>query len=209
MKNTAKQDRTAEAYYNVKTDAVDRLLSTEKAPSVPDTELRKYTKKRRFQIPAPVKIIGLKFWFAGAACYFFLWGLGLYVHGLDMLFVLAVGLGLVTDLMVNRILRNMEPEERAYDKWMMVTARSFWSVFLNVVYAGVILFFVFQVYGIFNYALGVNAAASGTEQAAMIGVEPFLFGILYLVFDLLLIGFRNMFLRVIRDAGKKVSAGGR
>lgn len=207
MKNKAKQDRTAGAYYNVKTDAVDRLLSTEKAPPVPDAELRKYTKKRRFQIPAPVKIIGLKFWFAGAACYFFLWGLGLYVHGLDMLFVLAIGLGLVTDLMVNRILRNMEPEKQAYDKWMMVTARSFWSVFLNVVYAGVILFFVFQVYGILNYALGVNAAASGTEQAAMIGVEPFLFGILYLVFDLLLIGFRNMFLRVIRDAGEKVSAG--
>ena len=209
MKKQAKKDRSAQAYYDVKTDAVEQLLSTEKAPAVPAAELRKYTKKHRFHIPAPVKIIGLKFWFAGAACYFFLWGLGMYVHGLDMLLVLAIGLGLMTDLMVNRLLRNMEPEERAYDKWMMVTARSFWSVFLNVIYAGVILFCIFQVYGILNYAMGVNAAASGTEEVAMIGVEPFLFGILYLVFDLLLIGFRNMLLRVIRDAGEKVSAGGR
>lgn len=209
MKQQEKKDRAAESYYDVKTDAVDRLLSTEKALPVSKAELRKYKQKSGFHISASVKIIGLKFWFAGAACYFFLWGLGLYVHGLDMLFVLAIGLGLITDLMTNRILRNMEPEDRAYDKWIMVTARSFWSVFLNVVYSGLILFFIFLVYGIFNYALGVNADASGSESVSMIGVEPFLFGILYLVFDLLLIGFRNIFLRIIRDAGEKFSAGGR
>ncbi len=209
MKKQTKRDRTAQGYYDVKTDAVDRLVSTEAAPPVSGEELRKYTGKRRFHIPAPVKIIGLKFWFAGAACYFFLWGLGMYVHGLDMLFVLAIGLGLVTDLMLNRLLRNMEPTVREYDRWMMVTARSFWSLFLNVMYAGLILFCMIQVYGILNYMLGVNASAGGTEEVAMLGVEPILFGLLYTAFDLLLIGCRNLMQRVIRDAGEKVSAGGR
>lgn len=204
-----KNVRAAEEYYDVKTDAVERLVNAENAPAVSAAELRKYSNKRGFHIPATLKIIGLKFWFAGAACYFFLWGLGLYVHGLDMLLVLAIGLGLVTDIMVNRLLRNMEPEPRDYDKWMMVTARSFWSVFLNVLYSGVILFCIFQVYGVLNYLLGVNASAGGTEEVAMLGVEPLLFGLLYTMFDLLLIGFRNMLLRVIRDAGEKVSAGGR
>ena len=204
-----KNVRAAEGYYDVKTDAVERLVNAEHAPAVSAEELRKYSNKRGFHIPAQVKIIGLKFWFAGAACYFFLWGLGLYVHGLDLLLVLAIGLGLVTDIMVNRLLHSMEPEPRDYDKWIMVTARSFWSVFLNVLYSGVILFCIFQVYGILNYLLGVNASASGTEEVAMLGVEPILFGLLYTVFDLLLIGFRNMLLRVIRDAGAKVSAGGR
>lgn len=209
MKKQAKSDRSASAYYGVRVDAVERLVSTERAPAVSAAELRKYSTKRGFYIPAAVTIIALKFWFAGAACYFFLWGLGLYVHGLDMLAVLAVGLGLVNDLMVNRLLRGMEPEEREYDKWMMVTVRSFRSVFLNVLYAGVILFCIFQAYGVINYALGVNASASGAEETAMLGVEPILFGLLYTVFDLLAIGARNLLQRIVREAGEKVSAAGK
>ncbi len=209
MKKQTKKDRSAHDYYGVNADAVERLVNAENAPAVTDAELRKYSAKRGFHIPVPVKIVGLKFWFAGVTCYFFLWGLGLYVRGLDLLVVLAIGLGLVTDLMVNRLLRAMETQEREYDKWMMVTVRSFWSVFLNVLYAGVILFCIFQVYGVLNYALGVNASASGSEETAMLGVEPILFGLLCTVFDLLLIGFRNLLLRIIRDAGAKVSAGGK
>ena len=136
------EEKTAADYYDLKLDAVERLVDASDAPQVSDEEIRKYTKRGKFRIPPTVKILFIKFWFSGAVCYFFLWGLGIYIQGLDLMAALAIGLGVVTDLMANKLLRHFEPEERAYDKWMMVTARQFWSIFVNVLYAGVVLFCV-------------------------------------------------------------------
>ena len=194
-------DKSASAHYKLKTDAVDRLVNSKNAPKVTDEEIRKYTSKGKFSIPAWLKIVFVKFWFAGAVCYFFLWGLGLYVHGLDLMAVLAVGLGVAADLMVNKLLRSVEPEERAYDKWMMVTVRKFWSIFINVLYSGVILFCVFQTYYIINRLIGVDATASADKSQSMLGVEPMLFGLLYLGFDMLLIAVKNNIVNILRDAG--------
>ena len=194
-------DKSASAHYKLKTDAVDRLVNSKNAPKVTDEEIRKYTSKGKFSIPAWLKIVFVKFWFAGAVCYFFLWGLGLYVHGLDLMAVLAVGLGVAADLMVNKLLRSFEPEKRAYDKWMMVTVRKFWSIFINVLYSGVILFCVFQTYYIINRLIGVDASASADKSQSMLGVEPMLFGLLYLGFDMLLIAVKNNIVNILRDAG--------
>ena len=164
------EDRSAASYYELKTDAVDRLVDAKNAPKVSDEEIRKYTsKKRKFHIPGLVKVLFVKFWFSGAVCYFFLWGLGLYVQGLDLMVALAIGLGVVTDLMANKLLRYFEPEEGAYDKWIMVTVRKFWSIFLNVLYAGVLLFCVFRTYYAINVLLGVDPNVSQSEAEAMVG----------------------------------------
>ena len=143
----------------------------------------------------------MKFWFAGAICYFFLWGLGLYIQGLDLMAALSIGLGVANDLMVNKLLRNFEPTERAYDKWHMVTVRKYWSIFINVIYSGVVLFLVFQIYYAVNSLAGVNASADPTQAQAMLGVEPMLFGILYMAVDLLLVKIKNTFVNILRDAG--------
>lgn len=199
------EEKSAASYYQLKTDAVDRLVNAKDAPAVSEAEIKKYTSKGKFHIPAWLKIIFIKFWFAGAICYFFLWGLGLYIQGLDLMFALAVGLGIVNDLMVTKVLRSLEPEPGEYDKWMMVTVRKFWSVFINVIYAGVVLYCVFQTYYVINVLFGVDANV--TEAETMLGVEPIMFGLFYMGFDMLLITVKNTFIKIFRDAGVKFPDG--
>lgn len=202
-KKTKKQQETtpAENYYDLKVDAVNRLVNAKDAPEVSEAEIRKYTSGSKFHIPSWLKIVFIKFWFSGAMCYFFLWGLGIYLGGFDLMLVLAIGLGVATDLMVNHLLHNFEPEKGAYDKWMMVTARKFYSFFLNILYAGVILFCVIQTY------VAINTLITGDAQSESVplGVEPLLFGLFYMGFDMLFITIKNTLIKVFRDAEKKVS----
>ena len=114
-----------------------------------------------------------KFWFSGAVCYFFLWGLNMYVPDkLDLMVILAVGMGIITDLLLNHMLRGFEAEPRANDKWMMVTVRKHWSIFLNVLYAGVLIFFVYKTYEV------INQLFTDDPDVTAVGVEPLLFGVL-------------------------------
>lgn len=192
----------AENYYDLKTDAVNRLVNADNAPEVSDAEIRKYKSRGRLNIPSWLKIVFVKFWFSGAICYFFLWGLGTYISGLDLMFALAVGLGISMDLMVNGMLRYFEPEKSAYDKWMMVTVRKFWSIFLNVVYAGVLLCCIIWAYNVINTLLVGDAE---TAQRVAVPVEPILFGLMYMGFDMLFITVRNTIVKIFHDADAKVS----
>ena len=200
--NKAQEEKKAAAdYYRLNTDAVEKLVNAKDAPEVSDAEIRKYTSKGKFHIPTAVKIMFVKFWFSGAICYFILWGLGMYIADfLKLMLAVAAGMGIVTDLLVNHILRSMESQDREFDKWMMVTVRKHWSIFINVLYAGVVLFFVYKTYDVINRAI-----TGGDETAPILGVEPILFGIFYMGFDLLFISMKNMFIKIIHDAEKKVS----
>lgn len=201
MAKKPKKDR-AERYYDLKTDAVKRLVNAKNAPKVSDAEIRKYTSGGKLHIPSPVKILLLKFWFSGAICYFFLWGLGLYVAGLDLMVILAVGLGISTDLMVNHILHSFEPEKGAYDPWMMFPQRKFWTFFANIIYAGLILFCVVQSYTVINTLMVGDVSSADTVA---VGVEPVLFGLLYTGFDLLFITMKNTAIKIFRDANDKIA----
>lgn len=193
---------TAENYYDLKIDAVNRLVNAESAPEVSDAEIRKYKSKGRINLPSWFKIVFVKFWFSGAICYFFLWGLGTYITGLDLMFALAVGLGLSMDLMVNSLLHYFEPEKGAYDKWMMVPFRKFWTIFLNVIYAGVLLYCIIWAYNVINTAL---VGSVETAQTVAVPVEPILFGLMYMGFDMFFITIKNTIVKIIRDASAKVS----
>ena len=70
-----------------------------------------------------------------------------------------------------------------------------------MLYSGVILFCVFQTYYIINRLIGVDASASADKSQSMLGVEPMLFGLLYLGFDMLLIAVKNNIVNILRDAG--------
>lgn len=205
-KKNKKQNETKAAvnYYDLKTDAVDRLVNSKNAPKVSDEELRKYTRRHKLRIPAWLKIVFIKFWFSGAICYFFLWGLGIYIKGLDLMAALAIGLGVSADLMVNHLLHRFEPEKGAYDKWMMIPFRKFWTIFLNVIYSAVILFCIIQFYNVINTLL---VGSADTAETVAIGVEPFLFGLLYMGFDMLFVTIKNGLIKVFKDAEAKVSNG--
>ena len=107
-------------YYRLKTQAVDDLVSAneENSPQVSEEELRAYRSGPKMKLADWVKMLLIKAWFAGAVCFFFIWGLGgLLSSELDILFVTGLALGVVTDLMTNPVLRFFEktPGERPLD----------------------------------------------------------------------------------------------
>ena len=197
------EQKSAAEYYKLNTKAVDDLVTAtkENSPIVPKEELRKY-KANKKSIPNWLKVVFIKFWFSGAVCFFFLWGLGYYIHDqLDLLFVNGIALGVVTDLLTNNVLRFIEETPGANSPWMMFPKKRFISFFLNILYAFVILFCEFLLYNEINLAI---VTATGATDTVPLGVEPILFGIFYLVIDLIFLGVKQVFVRIVADAKAKV-----
>lgn len=190
----------ASEYYKLKTEAVENLVTADSSnsPKVPEEELRKYRRNSNIQVPNTVKVLFVKFWFAGAVCYFVIWGLGLYLgSALDLLVVAAVIMGFVTDLLANNVIRFMEETPGVNEKWIMVRKKRYISLILNLLYAGVLMTLVYLFYEYVNIAITTR---TGNSQSVPVGVEPLLFGILYMGFDLALVGLRNLVKKVFSGA---------
>ena len=196
-------DKNSEKNYNLKSEAVEDLLEAQegKAPEYSEEELNKYRTGGKFHIPEPVKVLFLKAWFAGAVCYFILWGLGMYIYSLiDMLFVLGIVLGMATDLLTNNVIRFIEKTPGANDKWLMFPKKGLASFFLNIVYALVLLICVYSLYTGIN---GAYAALTGNSDVVLLGVEPVLFGVFCMGFDMLFILIKHTFASILADAKSK------
>ncbi len=186
-------------YYKLNTDAVDRLVNADisNVPDVSDEEIRKYTGKRKLRIPVLVKILFTKFWFKGAACFFFFWGLGTYLSSLELIFVFAFALGVVTDLLENNLLRFFEKEAGEYDRYIMFPKKGLSSLFFNIMYAFIVFFVVRYIYNLINVTA---MTITGNTDEIFLGVEPILFGLFYLLVDMLFVTMRNTFKKIIKDA---------
>lgn len=190
-------------YYRLKTDAVNDLVTAneENSPAVSEEELRAYRSGPKLKVADWVKMLFIKFWFAAAVCYFFLWGLGGFVSSvLDLLFITGFALGVVTDLLTNPVLRFFEKTKGENARWMMVTRKSYSGLFLNIFYGYLVLFLIYTAYSVINQAI---VSVTGAVDTVPLGVEPILFGLFYLGFDLLLIKMKRMAVQMFRDAAKK------
>ena len=200
---------SAASYYELKTQAVEDLVNAnaENSPPVSREEIRKYTSRGRLKVADWVKLLAVKWWFAAAVCFFIIWGLGTYVpHLLDLLVITGVALGFVTDLLTNNVLRFIAPTKGANDRWMMYPKKGFISLPLNLLHAGVVLFLVYTAYNALNVLI---ISLGGMEADAVpLGVEPILFGLLYLGFDMLLITLKHVAQNMLRDAEKKAGSAG-
>ena len=189
--------------YELKSDAVERLANAhnKEFKSTLRDPGKEYRSSRFDSIPFWVKAVFMKFWFNGAVCYFIYWGLGLFVSSLEnMILVLALVLGMVTDILVNNAFRFFAPTDGANDKWMMFPKKKLINLFFNVVYSFVILIAVVWLYNSINVVLN---AARGTVGEVYLGVEPILFGLFYVVIDLAFIGMKNLMVSIVNDAIKK------
>ena len=190
-------------YYRLKTRAVDDLVSAneDNSPAVSEEELRAYRSGPKMKVADWVKMLFIKGWFAGAVCFFFIWGLGgMLGSELDILFVTGMALGLVTDWLTNPVLRFFEKTPGENARWMMVNRKGVSGLFLNILYAYVVLFLVYALYN------GINIAAShllGTANTVVLGVEPILFGLVCLGFDLLMIQGKRALRRFFRGPAPK------
>lgn len=199
------QQRDAADYYKLHTRAVDDLIhaNAENSPEVSREELAKYRSKRGLSLPQWLKMLLLKFWFNGAVCFFFFWGLGGYLRDmLDQLVVIALAMGVITDLLVNNALRFYAETPGENDRWMMFPKKGYASFPLNILYAFVLLVCVVYFYQLLN--LGLIALSGAATDAVPLAVEPVLFGLFYLGFDLLFLFFKQLFLRILADAKKSV-----
>lgn len=191
-------------YYKLKTEAVRDLVTAneENSPAVSEEELRAYRSGPKMKVADWVKMLFIKAWFAGAVCYFFFWGLGgLLPSVLDQLVVTGLALGIVTDLMTNPVLRFFEKTKGENARWMMVTRKTYSGLFLNILYAYLVLFLVFTLYNVINMAAIRLLGLPGDQ--VVLGVEPILFGVFCLGIDLLLIKMKHMVSGMIQDATKK------
>lgn len=192
--------------YNLKSDAVKRLLEADKkANEDPKKDPgKKYRSGFLDRIPKWLMALFVKFWFNGAVCYFIFWGLGNYIAGFDMLAVIAIVLGMVTDLLVNNAFRFFETYQGQNSKWMMFPKKKYWTFFANIVYAFIVLVCVVWFYSAINIFAQVTGLVA--EDKLLLGVEPIFFGIFYMMFDMLFVGMKNLFLRIVADAKQKNSA---
>ena len=203
-KKNLDQNLKEKDHYNLNTDAVERLVtaSDETAPQVTDEELRKYKSDKLGKIPAWVKALFIKFWFNGAVCFFIIWGLGaLSSSVLDTLVVTAVVMGIVTDVLVNNAFRFFDYDGE-YLRWTMFPQKKFWTFITNILYAFLLLFLVVLTYEGSNFLIALR---SGELNKVSLGVEPILFGLLYLLFDLIFLGAKMFIKKLIYDANKKLT----
>ena len=190
-------------YYDLKQGAIKDLVEADESnsPEVSEEELQKYRSRSKLNIAQWVKILLIKWWFAGSVCFFFIWGLSIYLADtLDLLVVTVIAMGIVTDLLVNNLLRFLAKTKGENDKWIMVTKRGYISFVLNILYAGLVVFCVYNLYAMINSAF---AMISNQPDRVVLGVEPILFGLFYLGFDLLFICFKHHISNIL--ARSKVS----
>ena len=186
--------------YKLKTQAVDDLVNADESnsPVVSREELRRYQSGPKLRVADWVKLLFIKAWFAGAVCFFFLWGLGGYLADqLDLLFVTGFALGVVTDLLTNPMLRFFERTPGDHSRWMMFPKKGFVTLPLNILYGYVILALVVAVY------TAINTAAvrfTGDPERVVLGVEPILFGVFCLGVDLLLLQVKRLLVRAKKPA---------
>lgn len=188
--------------YDLKSGAVEELTDANSgnAPEYSQEELAKYRSKKKYRIPPLVKVMFIKAWFAGAVCYFFFWGLSNYIGSLiDMLFILAVALGIVTDLLTNNVIRFLEKTRGDHDKWIMFSKKNYLSFLWNIFYGFVVLLGVYTLYNMINVVLG------GARGKAFLGVEPVGFGLFCMGFDMLLVSMKNGFINILSDAKEKAN----
>ncbi|MBQ8108975.1 MAG: hypothetical protein IJ124_02275 [Clostridia bacterium] len=200
-KKTATEERRSAAdYYKLNLKAVDDLVTADKSnsPKVSPEELRKYRSGIRLSLPNWLKVVLIKAWFAGSVCFFFLWGLGNYVTDqLDKLFIVALALGVVTDLLTNNALRFLARTPGANDRWMMLSQKRYISLPLNILYAMLLMFCVVTTYNAINAAI---IALTGVKDRIPLGVGPILFGVFTTAWDLLFLAMKRMLGRMLEDA---------
>ena len=204
MSKDAKQKKDQASYYRLHTGAVEDLVTANKenTPRYSQAELEKYRSgKTRRKFPSWLKVCLIKSWFYGAVCFFVYWGLGLYLADqLDMFFVAAIVMGMVTDLLINHFLRFTEKLPGGSSKWILVTRRGTAGFFLNLLYGFVLMFLVVTAYQLVNTAL---YSLSGGDGALILHVEPLCYGLFAMGADTLCVTCRNTLRKIIADAMKK------
>lgn len=220
------KETTIENYYDLKVDKVEELVAALKdenhefgsevsmnisdCTGIDDPKNRKRNgKEKQFdpyrtdllsKIPHWLIALLVKWWFFGAICYFVNWGLGTYVtNTLDMFVLTGLVTGIVVDVLVNPIFRFLETDRREYDNFTMFPfpLKAIWTLFANIVY------YVAVTYGASLIYLAINLIIQAVDPAGFLAIEPILFGVFMLIFDMIFIGIKDAVVYLIKKNRRK------
>ncbi len=225
-KNKKTRETTIENYYDLHVDKVNELVAALKDEDYQPTDeismnisdctgiddpknVTKMGKQKKFdpyktdflgKIPTWIKAIFIKWWFAGAVCYFVMWGLSTG-DPLDRAFICGAVMGLVTDILVNPLFRYMETDRKEYNAYMMFPFpfKAFWTFFTNIIYYIIVIAGVNGLYILLNYVI---ISATGTESVFG-AVEPLLFGVFAVLVDMACIGIKDAIVYLAKRTKKK------
>ncbi len=197
---TYKKEKTNTKAYDLHRDAIEELVTANEDNTLiyDEKEIESYKKDKLGKIPVWLKALFIKFWFSGAVCYFVYMGLGFFLDMLDAAVVLAIVMGMVTDLLVGNIFRFFD-YDGSYLKWLIFPKKKFWTFFANIIYSIILTFLVFLCY------FGISIITTGGKDPGNIVIEPVFFGLLYLACDLIIIGIKNLITTIIDDANSKLN----
>ncbi len=207
-------ETTIENYYDLKVDKVDELVAVLKGDVTTDSEAVNYAmnanmgvydpknvkrngKDKEFdpyktdflgRVPTWIKAIFIKFWFAGAVCYFVMMGIMPNSGYLDQAVLTGAVMGLVVDILVNPLFRFMESDRREFNAYMMFPFpfKAFWTFFANIFY-----------YIIVGYLIAVSYTGLVFLNVVR-GVEPLLFGVICVAIDMVFIGIKDGVVALVR-----------
>ncbi len=200
-KAAPEEHRAAADYYKLNTKAIDDLVTADpsNSPKVSESELRKYRSGPKIRLSDWVKVVLVKWWFAGAVCFFFYWGLGMLVPNMEnMLLILGIGLGMITNLLTNNVLRFWAKTPGGNDRWIVVARKGAPGLFLSILYGFAVLGGVVVTYNGINAA--ILAVTGGAADSVPLGVEPILFGLFATGWDFLLLALKRMGQSILADA---------
>ena len=144
-----------------------------------DKDLDPYKIDKLAGLPSWLVVFLLKWWFAGAI-YYFAW-MGIFAISEDGSTEALIGgviLGACMDILVNRIIRFIEREDGANEKFILIRTKKFHSFVLNMIYCVLVSFFI--TFGIGNL-VGLVAKLFG--HTGEIGLEPISFGLMFFGID--------------------------
>lgn len=163
-----------------------------------ENEFDPYSVDKLARIPLVLKILVIKYWLGGAAAYFVFMGLNnlLGSRTIDSYLIFCIILGMATDLIVNRFIRMMGTSKKPTEKYLFVNGTSFITLFLNILYA--ILLFAMM----FGFWSGLDAIVHfnnhETLRRYIYFEEPFLFGLMFVLADLLAIVIKNNVIKLYK-----------
>lgn len=230
------QESTIENYYDLKVDKIDELVAALKADGTAESETANekpiptniaeitgeeekkggskkskefdpYRRNILARIPVWLKAVFIKWWFAGAVCFFIMWGIGL--KDLDAIVLVGVVLGVIVDVLVNPIFRMMESDKKEYNNYMMFPFpfKAFWTFFTNIIYYVVIALLINYCYLGVNELMNLIKGTLGEDYHIYVAVEPLLFGVFCVIADMAFIGIKDLIVYLVKRNKKNKQEG--
>jgi hypothetical protein len=154
------------------------------------------------KIPYNIKTYILKFWFAGAVYYFAGWGIySEQFDSFDETVLVGLVLGIVLDLLVNNILRFIETDKDKADIYLVSRKKKFYSIFISVFYGIILSVLIGYTYHFLN--LGIINLFNKPDKI-YIGGEPFGFGLLFVLYDYIILLFINLIRKLLKKKERSV-----